>query len=72
MNAVGWGLWPELQNDAIVNVVVEALSAPQPGEAFLEVNDLIQPLDLDLNEPVEEDLGGIEDLLEAAGNLKVK
>jgi len=61
MNAAGWGLWPEQQNEASVNVQAPP---PQPGEPFLKMNDLIQPqnLDLDLNEPLDDDLGGIEDL----------
>ena len=57
-----------------VNVIIDALLAPQPGEPYLEVNDLIQPqnLDLDLNEPLDEDLRGIDELLEAADNLEAE
>ncbi|KAG2571336.1 hypothetical protein PVAP13_7KG009600 [Panicum virgatum] len=50
MEVEGWGLWPEHQ----------PVIGPQPGEPFLEVNDLVQPQEngIDLNEPLEENLGG--------------
>ena len=54
----------------IINIpVVQALEASQPGEPFLELNDLQPVLNLDLNEALAEDLGGIEDLVQIAENL---
>jgi len=72
VNAAGWGLWPE-QNAADLNdniVVVPVIK--QQGELFLELNDLIQPQnnDLDLNAPLEDDLGGIEELLDIVADLE--
>ena len=63
MEAEGWGLWPEQQLDG-------PAIGPQPGEPFLEMNDLAQQQEnaFDLNEPLEEDLGGIEELIQAADN----
>lgn len=48
---------------AVLPAVVEN---PQPGDPFLELNDLVQEpgIDLDLNQVVQEDLGGIEDLFQ--------
>ena len=67
--AEGWGLWPNQQDQQAVNNLVQV--PIQQGEAFLEMNDLIQApeINLDLNEPLDDDLGGIEDLLHAAENL---
>ena len=48
---------------------VPVLPPPQQGADFLEMNDLLQAPDLDLNAPPENDLGGIEDLLEIAENM---
>ncbi|CAL5036004.1 unnamed protein product [Urochloa decumbens] len=60
-----------------VNGLTAAKSSPNPGEPFLELNDLMHAdgnpnLNLDLNQPMEDDLGGIEDLLLAAGNLEAE
>jgi hypothetical protein len=54
--------------------IVVALPVPQPGEPFLELNDLIQGLEngLDLNQALEDDLGDIKDLIQAADNLEAE
>jgi hypothetical protein len=43
-----------------------------PDEAFIELNDLLQnpTNDLDLNVELEDNLQGIEDLIQAADNLE--
>jgi len=65
---------PVLGNNDLVEVpiVLTVPAIPQPGEAFIELNDILQnPLpEIDLNQAVEEDLGGIEDLIQAADNLE--
>jgi hypothetical protein len=74
MDLEGWGLWPDQPAQGApqeVNVELNNPILPQPGEAFLELNDLVQvPVnDIDLNAPLEDDLGGIDQLLEIAENL---
>ena len=82
--AQDWELWPEQQpniqananqvvnseSNNVVNVpVVFAMPAiPQPREAFIELNDLLQNPDLkiDLNMAVEEDLGDIDNLAQGS------
>jgi hypothetical protein len=61
------------QNNFAANVVQVLIVAQQlPGEPFLELNDLIQApgIDFDLNQALEDDLGGIEDLNQAVDNLE--
>jgi len=73
-NAQGWGLWPNQDNKPVQVQNVNQLNAPvipqdQPGNDFIEMNDLQQEPELDLNAPLEDDLGGIEDLLVIAENM---
>lgn len=45
------------------------------GNDFLEVNDIVpngNPLDIDLNMAVDDDLGGIENLIQAAEDLEAQ
>lgn len=69
MDAEGWGLWPEQNNPAAVeaNNLINVPILPQPGEPFIELNDILpaQELVLDLNAPLEDDLGGTEGLVQA-------
>lgn len=70
-----WGLWPEQppnqQHPAHHNGDNMAIDQVVAGEPFLELNDLIQPQDVnnvamadfDLNEPLPDDLGGVDDIL---------
>ena len=55
---------PDANNVVDVPVVLAMPAAPQPGEAFIELNDLLQnpELEIDLNMTVEEDLGDIDNL----------
>ncbi|RLN28877.1 hypothetical protein C2845_PM05G17080 [Panicum miliaceum] len=74
MDAEGWGLWPEQQNGpvaVVANNLVNIPVLPQPGEPFIELNDILpaHELDLDLNAPLADDLGGIEDLVQAANDV---
>ena len=55
---------------------VNLVQVPVQGEPFLELNDLINQADgfgkndLDLNQPLDDDLGGIEDLIQAADAME--
>jgi len=53
------------------------VQVPIQGEPFLELNDLVNHndgnvcgVDLDLNQPLDDDLGGIEDLIQAADAME--
>lgn len=71
--AAGWDLWPKQQqmdqhmNNPLppVNPTLDNAAIPVavPGEPFLELNDLINAQDLpfDLNEPVQDDLGDLDE-----------
>ncbi|RLN12273.1 hypothetical protein C2845_PM09G10930 [Panicum miliaceum] len=78
MDADGWGLLPEQEANgpqaAVDANLVEVPVLPQPGEPFIELNDFLLAYDigLDLNVPLEEDLGGIDDLVQAAENMEVQ
>lgn len=64
---------PPLPNDPLTQPAPDLVN-PIVND-FLEANDLApngNALDFDLNMVVEEDLGGIEDLIQAAANLKPK
>ena len=63
MEAEGWGLWPEPEA-----IAVNPLGA---GEAFIEMNDLIanQVPEIDLNAPLDDDLGGIDNLIQIADEM---
>lgn len=78
MQAEGQGLWPNrpIDNAAIEDVADNMLdfnngaptpNGPLPGKAFIELNAFLQePTNrFDLNVALEEDLGGIEDLIQA-------
>lgn len=62
-----WGLWPQHlpgQNNVVGNVEVPVQIGV--GEPFLELNDLLQDnavADFDLNEPLDHDLGDVEDII---------
>lgn len=74
-NVDDWGLWPQEQaqqqpHQQAANINVN-LGVQGAGEAFLELNDLIQNNandvafmpDFDLNEPLHNDFGDVEDIL---------
>lgn len=68
-NVDGWGLWPAPNNDGQNPPPNDQALAPIAGEAFLELNDLLQNEQndqngqIDLNLAPPEDLGGIEDFI---------
>jgi len=63
LEAEGRGLWPKPE--------VNAVNPLGAGEAFIEMNDLIanEGPEIDLNEPLEDDLGGIDDLIQIADEM---
>jgi len=86
-NAADWGLWPDNvqaangPNNNVVDVdVANLVQVPIQGEPFLELNDLINQVqaddandahDFDLNQPLDDDLGGrIDDLIQAAADME--
>ena len=53
------------------------MQVPIQGEPFLELNDLVNQndgnvggVDLDLNQPLDDELGGIEDLIQVADAME--
>ncbi|KAG2539614.1 hypothetical protein PVAP13_9NG466914 [Panicum virgatum] len=83
--AAEWGLWPDngQDNEDEVNGPVDPAEAanlvqvPIQGEPFLELNDLVNQndgnvggVDLDLNQPLDDELGGIEDLIQAVDAME--
>lgn len=71
-NAEGWGLWPQPDNQAPQHGPHQPMNqqlqpqdqGPIAGEPFLELNDLLQPMEeqFDLNMALDDDLGGLDDL----------
>lgn len=64
-----------VNEDNLVNVpVVNVLpaNAAVPGELFVELNDFLHEnaIGIDLNQDAEDDLGGIEDLIQETDNLE--
>jgi len=75
MNADDWDLWPA--QPVVVplpqqNPPQVGNDVPNGGEAFLELNDLQVNINQvpDLNDPLEDDLGGIDELLNIAENME--